>query len=165
MRAVAHAVQRLHRLGELGAAGRTGPGHRHEPELGDMNDVHRALTHLEQRLVADRDSGHATMAATGVDNAEKLEFMRSLGANHVIDYTREDFTTSGRAYDVIADLAARSAFAYRGSLAPGGRYLYVGGSVGTLLQVLLLGPVLGRARARKYGFWPSGSAQGTWRLS
>jgi NADPH:quinone reductase-like Zn-dependent oxidoreductase len=87
---------------------------------------------------------------TGVDNTEKLEFMRSLGADHVIDYTREDFTITGRAYDVILDLAAhRSAFAYRGSLAPGGRYLYVGGSVGTLLQVLLLGPVLGRAEGKK----------------
>jgi NADPH:quinone reductase-like Zn-dependent oxidoreductase len=87
---------------------------------------------------------------TGVDNAEKLEFMRSLGADHVIDYTREDFTITGRAYDVILDLAAhRSAFAYRGSLAPGGRYLYVGGSVGTLVQVLLLGPVLGRAEGKK----------------
>jgi NADPH:quinone reductase-like Zn-dependent oxidoreductase len=87
---------------------------------------------------------------TGVDNAEKLEFMRSLGADHVIDYTREDFTITGRAYDVILDLAAhRSAFAYRGSLAPGGRYLYVGGSVGTLLQVMLLGPVLGRAEGKK----------------
>ena len=36
---------------------------------------------------------------TGVDNSEKLEFMRSLGADHVIDYTRDDFTRNGRAYD------------------------------------------------------------------
>ena len=43
---------------------------------------------------------------TGVDNTEKLEFMRSLGANHVIDYTREDFTKNGRCYDLILDLAA-----------------------------------------------------------
>ena len=43
---------------------------------------------------------------TGVDNAEKLEFMRSLGADHVIDYTREDFTKNGRTYDLILDLAA-----------------------------------------------------------
>src|SRR5215472_18270022 len=80
---------------------------------------------------------------TGVDNAEKLEFMRSLGADHVIDYTRDDFTASGRGYNLILDLAAhRPASAYRGSLRPGGRYLYVGGSVATLLQVLLIGPVL-----------------------
>jgi NADPH:quinone reductase-like Zn-dependent oxidoreductase len=86
---------------------------------------------------------------TGVDNAEKLEFMRSLGADHVIDYTREDFTRTGRTYDLILDLAAhRPAFAYQGSLLPGGRYLYVGGSVVTLLQVLLTGPVLGRAQGK-----------------
>ena len=83
---------------------------------------------------------------TGVDNAEKLDFMRSLGADHVIDYTRDDFTHKRRRYDLILDLAAhRPAWAYQGSLMPGGRYLYVGGSVATLLQVLLLGPVLGRA--------------------
>ena len=87
---------------------------------------------------------------TGVDNAEKLEFMRSVGADHVIDYTREDFTANGRAYDLILDLAAhRSAFAYPASLVPGGRYLYVGGSVTTLLQALLAGPVIGRADGRK----------------
>ena len=83
---------------------------------------------------------------TGVDNAEKLEFMRSLGADHVIDYAREDFTRNGRGYDLILDLAAyRPASAYRRSLMPGGRYLYVGGSVATLLQVLMIGPVIGRA--------------------
>ena len=86
----------------------------------------------------------------GVDNAEKLEFMRSLGADHVIDYTREDFTRNGRTYDLILDLAAhRSVFAYRGSLTPGGRYLYVGGSMATLLQILLIGPLIGRAEGKK----------------
>jgi NADPH:quinone reductase-like Zn-dependent oxidoreductase len=87
---------------------------------------------------------------TGVDNTEKLEFVRSLGADHVIDYTREDFTRTGGAYDLVLDLAAhRSASAYQGALRPGGRYLYVGGSVATLLQVLLLGPVIGRAQRKK----------------
>jgi NADPH:quinone reductase-like Zn-dependent oxidoreductase len=89
---------------------------------------------------------------TGVDNAEKLEFMRSLGADHVIDYTREDFIGNGRTYDVILDLAGhRSIFAYKGSLMPGGRYLYVGGSVATLLQALLIGPLIGRAEGKKFG--------------
>jgi NADPH:quinone reductase-like Zn-dependent oxidoreductase len=87
---------------------------------------------------------------TGVDSAEKLEFMRSLGADHVIDYTRENFTRNGRTYHLILDLAGhRPAFAYKGSLMPGGRYLYVGGSVATLLQVLLIGPVIGRAEGQK----------------
>jgi NADPH:quinone reductase-like Zn-dependent oxidoreductase len=87
---------------------------------------------------------------TGVDNAEKLEFMRSLGADHVIDYARVDVTRNGHTYDLILDLAAyRSAFAYKRSLNPGGRYLYVGGSVATLLQVLLIGPLIGRGAGRK----------------
>src|SRR4029453_8773671 len=75
---------------------------------------------------------------TGVDNAEKLDFMRTLGADHVIDHRRRDYTRNGCAYDLILDVAAyRSAFAYKRALAPGGRYLYVGGSVPTLLQVLV----------------------------
>ena len=87
---------------------------------------------------------------SGVDNGEKLEFMRSLGADHVIDYTRDDFTSNGLTYDLILDVAAhRPASAYKGSLVPGGRYLYVGGSVATLLQVLLIGPVIGRAEGKK----------------
>jgi NADPH:quinone reductase-like Zn-dependent oxidoreductase len=87
---------------------------------------------------------------TGVDNTEKLEFMRSVGADHVIDYTREDFTRNGRTYDLILDLAAhRSAFACKRSLAPGGRYLCVGGSEPALLSVLLIGPLAGRAEGKK----------------
>jgi NADPH:quinone reductase-like Zn-dependent oxidoreductase len=87
---------------------------------------------------------------TGVDNAEKLEFIRSLGADHVIDYTRADFARNGRSYELILDLAAhRSVLAYKGSLVPGGRYLYVGGSAATLLQVLLIGPLIGRAEGKK----------------
>jgi NADPH:quinone reductase-like Zn-dependent oxidoreductase len=87
---------------------------------------------------------------TGVDSAEKLEFMRSLGADHVIDHMREDFTRNGLTYDLILDLAAHhSAFAYKRSLMPGGRYLYVGGSVATLLQVLLIGPMAGIPEGKK----------------
>jgi NADPH:quinone reductase-like Zn-dependent oxidoreductase len=87
---------------------------------------------------------------TGVDNGGKLEFMRSLGADHVIDYTKDDFTRNGRAYDLILDLAAyRSPLACRGSLKPGGCYLYVGGSVAALLKALLAGPLTGRAEGGK----------------
>ena len=80
---------------------------------------------------------------TGVDNPEKLEFMRSLGADHVIDYTRADVTRNGRNYDLIS-ISPRIVRPrpIRGSLAPGGRYLYVGGSAATLLQVQLIGPLL-----------------------
>jgi NADPH:quinone reductase-like Zn-dependent oxidoreductase len=85
-----------------------------------------------------------------VDNTGKLEFMRSLGADHVIDYTRDDFTRNRRAYDLILDLAAyRSPLACGGSLKPGGRYLCVGGSMAAVLQALLAWPLTGRAESRK----------------
>jgi NADPH:quinone reductase-like Zn-dependent oxidoreductase len=86
---------------------------------------------------------------TGVDNSGKLDFMRSLGADHVIDYTREDFTKTGQQYDLILDLVAhRSAFAYRRALKPNGTYFAVGGSVATLFQILLLGPWMRRATGK-----------------
>jgi NADPH:quinone reductase-like Zn-dependent oxidoreductase len=82
---------------------------------------------------------------TGVDNPGKLDLMRSLGADHVIDYTRQDFTRNGQQYDLILDLIAlRSACAYARALRPGGSYYPVGGSVATALQILLLEPLLHR---------------------
>jgi NADPH:quinone reductase-like Zn-dependent oxidoreductase len=88
---------------------------------------------------------------TGVDNAGKLDFMRSVGADHVIDYRGEDFTRSGP-YDLILDLVAhRSVFAYRRALARGGRYRCVGGSVPTLLRILTAGAVAGRLTHRRLG--------------
>jgi len=84
---------------------------------------------------------------TGVDHTGKLDFIRMLGADHVIDYTQEDFTRNGRQYDLILDVVAdRSAFAYARALRPGGSYFAVGGSVSTFLQILLLGPWLRRSR-------------------
>ncbi len=88
---------------------------------------------------------------TGVDNAGKLDFMRSVGADEVIDYRSDDFTRLGP-YDLILDLVAhRSVFAYRRALAPGGRYRCVGGSVGTLLRVLTAGALAGRLTGRRLG--------------
>jgi NADPH:quinone reductase-like Zn-dependent oxidoreductase len=82
---------------------------------------------------------------TGVDNTGKLDFLRSLGADHVIDYTQEDFTKTGHQYDLILDLVAyRSVFAYPRALKPNGRYFMVGGSVATIFQILLLGPWIRR---------------------
>jgi NADPH:quinone reductase-like Zn-dependent oxidoreductase len=87
---------------------------------------------------------------TGVDNAAKLEFMRSVGADAVIDYRTEDFTRGS--YDLILDLVAhRSVFAYRRALAPGGRYRCVGGSVRALLRILTIGWVAGRLTRRRIG--------------
>ena len=86
---------------------------------------------------------------TGVDNTGKLDFLRSLGVDHVIDHTREDFTRRGEGYDLILDLIAyRSAFAYERALRPNGKYFAVGGAVATLLQIALLGPALSRATGK-----------------
>lgn len=88
---------------------------------------------------------------TGVDNAGKLDFMRSLGADEVIDYRAADFTRAGP-YDLILDLVAhRSVFAYRRALARGGRYRCVGGSVSALLRVLTIGSVAGLVTHRRLG--------------
>jgi len=86
---------------------------------------------------------------TGVDNTGKLDFMRSLGADHVIDYTREDFTRNGNQYELILDvIAQRSVFAYQQALRPNGSCLVVGGSMATMFQVLLLGSRIGKAEGK-----------------
>jgi NADPH:quinone reductase-like Zn-dependent oxidoreductase len=80
---------------------------------------------------------------TGVDNAPKQEFIRSLGADHVLDYTRTDYTKTDTRYDLILDLVCeRSMFAIRRAVAPGGRYAVVGGSVRALLSAATVGRLL-----------------------
>ena len=77
---------------------------------------------------------------TGVDSAVKFEMMRAIGFDHVIDYRKEDFTTSGRRYDLILDTkTTRFPFAYTHSLSPGGTYATVGGNVPRLLQFPIFG--------------------------
>ena len=86
---------------------------------------------------------------TGVDNTGKLDLMRSLGADHVIDYTQEDFTENGKQYDLILDVVAhRSVFAYKRALRPNGSNFFVGGSVATIFQILLLGPWIRRTTGK-----------------
>ncbi|NNC81710.1 MAG: NAD(P)-dependent alcohol dehydrogenase [Acidimicrobiales bacterium] len=89
---------------------------------------------------------------TAVDNAGKLDFMRSLGADEVIDYREVDFTATGQRYDRILDLvASRSVFSYRRALSPGGVYQCVGGSVPTMLRLLTAGTIVGRLSGRRIG--------------
>jgi NADPH:quinone reductase-like Zn-dependent oxidoreductase len=89
---------------------------------------------------------------TGVDNAGKLDMMRSLGAASVVDYRQEDFTRKGHRYDLILDLAAHhSMFNYQRALCPGGRYIMVGGSMKRLFQLLLLGPLISAVHGRRMG--------------
>ncbi|MFC7358708.1 NAD(P)-dependent alcohol dehydrogenase [Nocardioides astragali] len=89
---------------------------------------------------------------TGVDNAAKQQHMQSMGADHVIDYRRDDFTKPDQPYDVVLDLVAhRSVFAYRRALARGGTYRCVGGSVPALLRVVTAGWMVGRLTRRSIG--------------
>lgn len=88
---------------------------------------------------------------TAVDNAGKLDFLRRLGAEEVIDYRADDFTRHGP-YDVIVDLVAqRSVFAYRRALARGGRCVMVGGTVRTMLRMLTVGALAGALTGRRLG--------------
>jgi NADPH:quinone reductase-like Zn-dependent oxidoreductase len=78
---------------------------------------------------------------TGVCSTQKMEMVRSIGADHVIDYTQEDFTRSQKQYDLI--LAANgyhSISDYKRALKPGGNYVQTGGSESQMYQAMLLGP-------------------------
>ncbi len=96
---------------------------------------------------------------TGVDSTEKLDLLRSIGYDHVLDYTREDFTKGGQRYDLILDVKTnRSPFAYLHTLTAQGVYVTVGGSTARLIQVLVLGlvlPLVGKKRMRIVALKPN----------
>ena len=115
---------------------------------------------------------HHGARVTGVCSTANLELVRSIGAEHVIDYTREDFTRSGETYDVVVDNVGNAPFSrVRGSLKKGGRLLLV---VGTLSDMLLaplvsLGsgkrvlPVPARPRAEDLRFLASLAESGSFK--
>ena len=87
---------------------------------------------------------------TGVDSSGKLDMLRSIGADHVIDYTQEDFTKNGQCYDLILDVKTnRSIFDYTRALCPNGIYVTVGGSMVRLFQALILGPWISMISKKK----------------
>ncbi len=76
---------------------------------------------------------------TGVDASHKLNVVRSVGADHVIDYTQKDFTKTGERYDLIIDCQNfRSMFDNRRALRPEGTYAMIGGSTARVYQLWLL---------------------------
>ena len=92
---------------------------------------------------------------SGVDSGGKLDMLRSIGADHVIDYEKEDFTSGEKLYDLVLNVVAyRSVFKYRRSLAPGGTFIYVGGSTKAIFQALLVAPLLTRNSDQKMGIVP-----------
>jgi NADPH:quinone reductase-like Zn-dependent oxidoreductase len=87
---------------------------------------------------------------TGVDNGNKLQMMKEIGFDHVIDYKKEDFTKQGVLYDVILDCkTSRATPAYARTLKPGGIYVTVGGKLGRLLQAVVTKSWISFTRKKK----------------
>ncbi len=92
---------------------------------------------------------------TGVDSNLKLEMMKSIGAEHVLDYKEIDFTKTGERYDMILDTVARHSLrCYRRALNPNGMLVMVGGNRRALFRALILGPIVSRMGSRNYGVNP-----------
>jgi len=90
---------------------------------------------------------------TGVDSTEKLDMLRSIGADHIIDYTKEDFFENGLLYDLILDVVTfRSIFDYKRSLSPEGIYVMLGGgSWARVIQTIFLGLLISMTGSKKMG--------------
>ncbi|MEW6406707.1 MAG: NAD(P)-dependent alcohol dehydrogenase [Chloroflexota bacterium] len=90
---------------------------------------------------------------TAVCSTRNLEMARSIGADHVIDYTREDFTRTGQRYDLILAVNGYHPFLhYRRALTAGGTCVIAGGTIPQVLQAMLLGPLISGIGNRKIGF-------------
>jgi NADPH:quinone reductase-like Zn-dependent oxidoreductase len=95
---------------------------------------------------------HFGAEVTGVDSAPKLDMLRSIGADHVMDYAKEDFTRCGQQYDLILDVVARrSVLAYQRALSPKGVCVFVGGTTAAIFQAFALAPLISMTGTRKMG--------------
>jgi NADPH:quinone reductase-like Zn-dependent oxidoreductase len=89
---------------------------------------------------------------TAVTSTNKVEMANSIGADHVIDYTQEDFTQSGQLYDlIIAVNGYHSIFDYKRALSPRGMYIMIGGSLPQMFQAMLIGPCISMTGSKKIG--------------
>ena len=80
---------------------------------------------------------HYGAEVTGVCGAPRLDYVKALGADHVVDYAREDFTQNGETYDLIFDVLGKSSFARcKNSLKPNGIYLLASFKTKALIQML-----------------------------
>jgi NADPH:quinone reductase-like Zn-dependent oxidoreductase len=103
---------------------------------------------------------------TGVCSTKSVDMVRSIGADHVIDYTQEDFTRTGQRYDLILEMAGNRSLAdLRRALTPKGTLVLVGGSggrwfmgTGRTLRAVLVSPFVGQ---RLRSFFPS-HGERTW---
>jgi NADPH:quinone reductase-like Zn-dependent oxidoreductase len=89
---------------------------------------------------------------TAVCSTRNVDIARSNGADHVIDYTDEDFTRNGQRYDLILAVNGyHPIWEYRRALSPVGVYVMTGGSMAQVFQAMLLGPVMSRTGRQKMG--------------
>jgi NADPH:quinone reductase-like Zn-dependent oxidoreductase len=89
---------------------------------------------------------------TGVCSTRNLDAVRSIGADHVIDYTQEDFVQARPRYDLILATAGyRSIFDYKRTLSPQGVYVMAGGSMAQTFQAIFLGPWLSKTGSKQLG--------------
>jgi NADPH:quinone reductase-like Zn-dependent oxidoreductase len=90
---------------------------------------------------------------TAVCSTRNLDMARSIGADHVIDYTREDFTKNGKRYDLILAINGHhSMLGYRRALSQNGRCVMAGGPLAQVLQMMILGPLVSRIGRKYIGF-------------
>ncbi|MGL4818428.1 MAG: NAD(P)-dependent alcohol dehydrogenase, partial [Bacilli bacterium] len=88
---------------------------------------------------------------TCVDRGDKLSTLLSLGADCVVDYTKEDFCLDEAHYDVILDVVGNRDIAeYKRALRAGGTYVMIGGPIGKVLKVAMLGSMIGRAEQKHF---------------
>ncbi len=93
---------------------------------------------------------------TAVDRAHKLDLMRAMGADEVLAFETKDFAAGPAVFDFILDLhATRSPWRIARALAPGGTYYLVGGTMGSLLGILLGGPFVPSKKLRVLGVTPT----------
>lgn len=89
---------------------------------------------------------------TGVCSTRNLDILRSIGADHVIDYTKEDFTKKAQSYDLILAVNGYHPIsAYKRALNPHGRYVMVGGDVTQLTEAIVQGPFMSLSGNKKMG--------------
>lgn len=113
---------------------------------------HHNIQKGDQVLINGAGGGVGTLAiqlakmkgaeVTVVDRADKLDWLKTLGADHIIDYQKENFTKQGKQYDMILDpMAHHSVFDYKRALRPEGTFVMIGGRMSLLLPVLLWGKI------------------------
>jgi NADPH:quinone reductase-like Zn-dependent oxidoreductase len=138
-------------------------GNRFEVPAGSARQGLNRIEPGQKVLISGASGGAGTFAVqlaklsntevTGVCRRSKMDYVHSIGADHVIDYTQEDFTQNGQQYDLIIDMMNRqhSLLDYMRILSTNGRLVIVGGADLKVLQIAILGPLISLFSKRSMG--------------